>query len=606
VKIKNLFMEENVSKSFQVNLGGVLDILSNHLYSSEQVFIRELLQNSCDAITARQLSEAGHTGEIRIDVYNDEENLLVIEDNGIGLKEVEVIEFLSSIGSSTKRGYLSNSRDSFIGQFGIGLLSCFMICDEIILITKSKDEKAIKWIGNIDGSYKFNTLEGDFETGTKVFIKARKEKSHLLNSDLILKMVKNYGEILPHKIIFYSGPNSHPIEISTRTLPWKSKLSGGEKRIDVLKYGNDCFDIPFVDYIEYDNHELGANGILYIYPYQVNPNMKHGHKIFLKKMLLSVSIDNVVPDWCFFIKCVLNVTNLRPTASRESLYNDENLEKLKLTIGDAVKIYIKNLEANYEEKLKNLISIHNNAFKQYALQDDDFFRLIAPYFEFESTQGRVELKSLLGQKILHISNIDEFRKVAPIAQAKHITILNSGYIFDAKLLNKAANIFSETRVENLEVNSFINIFEEAPQAFIEEAEFFFEVAQRVLNNYMCKIEIKCFVPNNITALYFMSEAVEIDRSYKKSIEKVDGAWGSVLSRLSENVEVSQYSTLCLNFNNNAVQEMSRIKDENLLESLIFVIYFNTLYMGHHSVTTKEMNRFNQIIINLIDWAVKLK
>jgi molecular chaperone HtpG len=133
-------MVEKESKVFKVNLGGVLDVLSNHLYSSEKVFLRELLQNSCDAIAARNLFDPDHKGTIRIEVINDEENILIIEDNGIGLKEEEVVEFLSSVGSSTKRDYFTSNRDHFIGQFGIGLLSCFMICDEIVLITKAKDQ----------------------------------------------------------------------------------------------------------------------------------------------------------------------------------------------------------------------------------------------------------------------------------------------------------------------------------------------------------------------------------------------------------------------------------------------------------------------------------
>ena len=119
-------MTSKGTHAFQVNLGGVLEVLSNHLYSSERVFIRELLQNACDAIVARQLKSADwKEGKIHLELIAeaDQVPLLVIEDNGIGLNESEVRQFLSSIGASTKRDYFTNNRDQFIGQFGIGLLS---------------------------------------------------------------------------------------------------------------------------------------------------------------------------------------------------------------------------------------------------------------------------------------------------------------------------------------------------------------------------------------------------------------------------------------------------------------------------------------------------
>ena len=92
---------------FQVNLGGVLDLLSNHIYSSPQVFVRELLQNAVDAITARRLSEPGHVGEVSIELPAPEAGggrpSLVFTDNGTGLTEDEIHRFLATIGETSKR-----------------------------------------------------------------------------------------------------------------------------------------------------------------------------------------------------------------------------------------------------------------------------------------------------------------------------------------------------------------------------------------------------------------------------------------------------------------------------------------------------------------------
>lgn len=127
---------------FKVNLGGMIEILSDHLYCSPDVFIRELLQNGVDAITGFKDRMQGdsdlsdYEGKITIDI--EEEKRLVFVDNGQGLNEQEIHQFLAIIGESSKRNIETRRIESdYIGRFGIGLLSCFMVADEITMITKS-------------------------------------------------------------------------------------------------------------------------------------------------------------------------------------------------------------------------------------------------------------------------------------------------------------------------------------------------------------------------------------------------------------------------------------------------------------------------------------
>lgn len=261
--------------NFQVNLGGVLEVLSNHLYSSERVFIRELLQNACDAITARQLKQPDWKGEIHIELHADAERpLLVLEDNGIGLNESEVQQFLSSIGASAKRDYFANSRDEFIGQFGIGLLSCFMVSDEITLVTRAEGQPAIKWVGKVDGTYDLYTLEQDLSVGTKVYLTAKADKKSLFTQRSIQRLVRLYGEILPFPIFLRT--NDDPEEqVNAQVAIWEQPAADrGSWRLEILDFGSKTFEMPFQDFIEIDLPEQGARGVAYILPYSSNPNSK--------------------------------------------------------------------------------------------------------------------------------------------------------------------------------------------------------------------------------------------------------------------------------------------------------------------------------------------
>jgi molecular chaperone HtpG len=157
---------------FQVNLGGIIDLLSNHTYSSPQVYIRELLQNGVDAILARKILQPAHQGEMRLELPTrklDQGPMLIFTDDGIGLTEDEIHLFLATIGQTSKRDELLQRTD-FLGHFGVGLLSCFMVSDEIIVITRSAraDARTIEWRGRADGTYSLTIIEREMEPGTEV------------------------------------------------------------------------------------------------------------------------------------------------------------------------------------------------------------------------------------------------------------------------------------------------------------------------------------------------------------------------------------------------------------------------------------------------------
>ena len=135
--------------AFQVNLAGIIELLSHHLYSGPQVYLRELLQNATDAIQARHQLEPDHAGEITIELVHDQQGqaTLVFEDNGVGLTEDEVHKFLSTIGLSAKSADLARRRGDFFGQFGFGLLSGCGVTDELVMITRSggRGHRAHRW-----------------------------------------------------------------------------------------------------------------------------------------------------------------------------------------------------------------------------------------------------------------------------------------------------------------------------------------------------------------------------------------------------------------------------------------------------------------------------
>lgn len=128
----------SADRTFQVDLRGLVDLLSHHLYSSPRVYLRELMQNAVDALTARRgLEPAAPVDAFGIRLYADG-SVVRVEDDGVGLTEADVHTFLATIGRSSKRAEMvAEQRGDFIGQFGIGLLSCFLVADEIHVLSRS-------------------------------------------------------------------------------------------------------------------------------------------------------------------------------------------------------------------------------------------------------------------------------------------------------------------------------------------------------------------------------------------------------------------------------------------------------------------------------------
>jgi molecular chaperone HtpG len=164
------------TNTFQVDLRGLVDLLSHHLYSSPRVYVRELLQNAVDASTARLAQDPQAPVRIRLSVTAA--GAVTIEDSGIGLTSDEVHTLLATIGRSSKRDGLESARQEFLGQFGIGLLACFVVARQIRVVSRSARTPGlppVEWLATDDGSYTVRTLpdEARTEPGTTVHLEAR-------------------------------------------------------------------------------------------------------------------------------------------------------------------------------------------------------------------------------------------------------------------------------------------------------------------------------------------------------------------------------------------------------------------------------------------------
>jgi molecular chaperone HtpG len=598
-----------VGHKFQIHLRGIIDLLSKHLYSGPEVFIRELLQNGVDATRARQKIDSDFTGNINFELHTPKGKpaTLVVTDEGIGLTEDEVHKFLATIGESSKRMAEGDRPSDFIGQFGVGILSCFLVSDEIVVISKSatKGTPAVEWRAKPDGTYDVRTLSSDLAPGTQVSLTARDDASDFFTYDRIVELSKHYGGMLPYPVRVTGGKRSEVI--NERGIPWRQEFSSEKERTkSLLAFGREAFGMEFFDAIPLRSKAGDIDGVAFVLPHEANLTARRSHRVYLKNMLLSESADNLLPDWAFFVKAVVNANDLRPTASRETFYEDDKLDKAREALGDSLRGYLVNMAEKRPEKLEKFVGLHYRALKALAVEDDEFYKIVIDFLPFETTHGRMTFGEYRrdNETILFAPSVDQFRQIARVASAQGQCVINAGYDRDQELLAKAPEMFDDVTVEEMEASEIVQSFKELTLDEQEAAHLLMTVAENALKPFNCEPELKKFKPKELPALFSTSRDGRFFRSLEQSREIADPLWGGVLDQLGKRERKSSaHSQLCLNFDNTLVNRLVGLKNKMLIRRSVEMLYIQALLLGHQPLNAKEMTLLNEGLLALIDLGV---
>lgn len=587
--------EEN---RFKVNLRGMIDILSNHLYSSPDVFIRELLQNGTDAISARKLYDKKFdNGTVTIEpkIINGKKTI-IFSDNGIGLSYDEINKFLAVIGQSSKRDIITGKiSEEFIGRFGIGLLSCFMVTNQIRLTTHSaKTGEYLEWIGTPDGVYKINRLE-NCPDGTSFYIELTPKAEEYFEVDRIVELVRYYGLPLPFPIML---KNEDGLTRINTVVDYNSDMHDS-----IMSFGKDLFGIDFMDYVPLNSPTGLFSGVAYILPYRIAATTKGNHRIYLKHMLLTENGTALLPEWAFFLRCFINTNSLRPTASREDFYEDEVLETAKDEIGECIKNYLMSLSQTNPDMLRKMVTIHNLAIKSMAIDNDELFDIFIDYLEFETTSGIMtgsQLKNL-DEPFTFSFDIDKFKQYSPIFSAQNNLLVNAGYVYDDRLMIKLIKNY-ELQAEELDEEMFMQTLEDIPQSEYSEYRNFLDTANEALEAFDCQAEIKAFQPYELSALYVMDEQAELFRQILRAKENSDSIFADIYDAFAEEIDDNHTTTLVFNAENTLIQKLKDISEIQLLH-IVKILYVQSLLLGHYPLRNNEIMIMNQSIEGLIDGGI---
>ena len=206
------------TKQFKAEIGRMLDLVVNSLYSKKEIFLRELLSNASDAI-----DRAKYLGLVDKDILADspdwkitvaadkDKKLLSISDNGYGMDAEDLENNLGTIASSGTKKFMEaaaakdgNNLPELIGKFGVGFYAAFMVADKVTVVSKKRGEdEAFAWESDGVGSYTISEAGRD-AYGTTITLHLRDGQDEYLDEWRIRDLVKSYSDFIAYPIFFES------------------------------------------------------------------------------------------------------------------------------------------------------------------------------------------------------------------------------------------------------------------------------------------------------------------------------------------------------------------------------------------------------------------
>lgn len=599
-------MTHDSANQFQVDLRGVVDLLSRHIYSSPRVYLRELLQNARDAITARREFD-GAGGDIRITPISDSSDEFVLRDDGIGLTADEMTELLATVGRSSKRDIFDLPRQDYLGQFGIGLLSCFMVSDEIVIRSRSaRGGKGVVWTGRSDGTFTVEDTDADLPIGTSVHLRPRFDQGELLRTASVIALAETFAEFLPVsiRIDLASGGETS----ITREPPF---LGVFDHVAEAADYGTQLLGREPFAMIPIEVAATGTRGIAYVLPYAPPPTAHRSTRMYLSRMLLNERSEDLLPDWAFFARAVLDSTALTPTASREALVEGDALEDTRTEIGAIIRRWVLETSLAAPHVLAQFVAIHEVALKSLVLHDEELAGFITKWLSVETTLGRMTIGELVTRhaRIRLASTLDEYRQVASISDGE-TPLVNGGYLYDADLIRSVPELYPAVVIDEVDVVSEFDRLDPPPLDDRDATINLEERATNALTSVETAVIVRSLATAEVPAFYVADAEVlrRIDRNRAKGA--ADALWASVLDAAddvaTDEADDAQFAQarLCLNWAHPVTRALANAQ-EDVLERTVHMLYVQALLAGQRPLSSADRNLMTNALGALISLSTHM-
>jgi molecular chaperone HtpG len=404
-------------REFQTEVNQLLQLIVHSLYSHPEIFLRELISNSSDALDKlRHLTLVDEAYKSlafdpRIDLELDEEKkTLTVADTGIGMNEEELTSNLGTIARSGTKNFLSHlsgdaKKDSnLIGQFGVGFYSAFMVADRVEVVSrKAGEDQAWRWVSDGKSGFDIEPAERPV-AGTTVLLHFNEEGQQYANSWRLKDIVKKYSNHIAFPIFFtYDKSEWDEAEkksikkrtteqINAASALWrrsKNELKDEDYKELYKSITGDWEDPLFWIHTKAEG-SLDYTTLFYVpskAPHDLyQQEYKTGVKLYVKRVFIMDDSKDLLPQYLRFVRGIIDSEDLPLNVSREILQQNRVLTNIRTASVKKILSEFKNIAANQPELYLKFIAEYNRPLKEGLYGDYANRETLLDLIRFKSTK----------------------------------------------------------------------------------------------------------------------------------------------------------------------------------------------------------------------------
>jgi molecular chaperone HtpG len=397
---------------FQAEARQLLQLMIHSIYSTKDVFLRELISNASDALDKLRLASYQDkdldvdTSDLHITLQTDAaERTLTVRDNGIGMTRDEVVELIGTIAKSGTAEMLAQLRQArevgaeqaaeLIGQFGVGFYSSFMVADRVELVTrKAGSDTGVRWESTGEGTYTVADAP-DAPQGTAVTLHLKPEDTDDALDDYadpatVRRIVTRYSDFITWPIRMASGEGEQDT-LNSRKALW-------------ARPQKDVSDEEYTEFYRHVSHDwreplqtirLSAEGTfeyqaLLFLPSHAPMDLflrdaRRGVQLYVRRVFIMDDCEALVPEYLRFVKGVVDANDLSLNISREILQQDRQIQLIRKRLVKKVLATVKTMLEGEPERYATFWRELGRAVKEGLISDPDNRQAILEICSFPST-----------------------------------------------------------------------------------------------------------------------------------------------------------------------------------------------------------------------------
>ena len=375
-----------------IHTENIFPIIKKSLYTDHEIFLRELISNSVDAIS--KLKMASLAGEARGEVPEPEINLAIdkenrtlsITDNGIGMTGEEIKKYINQVAFSSAEEFINKyqkSANDLIGHFGLGFYSAFMVAKKVEIDTLSYQEGATPVHWSCDGSPEFELTDSSrSQIGTTITLTLMDEEGEYLEPARIRQLVKTYSDFMPVPIKIDGEV------INQQRALWKESPQNLTKEdyLEFYRYLYPFQEEPLLWVHLNTDYPFLLNGILYFPKLRPDVDVSKGQlKLFCNQVFVSDHCEEIIPDFLMPLRGVIDSPDIPLNVSRSALTKDRTVRRIADFIAKKIADRLKSL---YNEDAKEYIRCWGDVgtfIKFGSLKEDKFKQQVEDILIYRTT-----------------------------------------------------------------------------------------------------------------------------------------------------------------------------------------------------------------------------